>query len=652
MTRLRPTRPARLAALTVIVTGVLIAPSTALPAGAVGAGAGKAASAAAADDTPRRIKDAWIVTFEKAASKEQFRSARDEAKDGGARVRYEYSKVFQGFAATMSGAVVGKLRSNKHVLSVEPDYEVHASDVQNNPANWGLDRIDQRLLPLDGSYGYTRTGSGVKAYIIDSGIRATHSDFGGRVSSIGYTAINDGRGTSDCNGHGTHVAGTVGGATYGVAKQVTLVPVRVLDCNGSGATSGVIAGVDWVTGQKQANPGLPVVANMSLGGGASSSLDSAVSRSITADVAYTVAAGNDNTNACNSSPARVGAAITVGASTKSDARAGFSNYGTCLDLFAPGEGIVSAVSSSDTASASYDGTSMAAPHVAGVIATYLQANPTASPASVRAAVVDAAGDALGINLGSGSPDKLLYSTLAAETPPPPPPPATNAAPVASAPGAVLVPTGNRLGTSGAPMIVSWSPATDTDGDAISSYALQHSTDGGSSWSTVSLPSATSRSVTVTVASSANRFRVRATDSRGAVGSWTEGTPFTFTLAQQTAATFAPSANWTNVTRSDLSGGTTRWAKNAGSTATYTFTGNQIAWIATNASNLGKAEVYLDNIKVATVDLYGSSVITRKVMFSRNGLGSGSHTLEIRVLGSRRSSSSANYVDVDAFVSIR
>ena len=244
----------------------------------------------------------------------------------------------------------------------------------------------------------------MKAYIIDTGIRSTHSDFGGRATS-GYDAI-DGGSADDCNGHGTHVAGTVGGTTYGVAKGVSLVAVRVLDCGGSGTTSGVIAGVNWVTSNHGA--GQPAVANMSLGGGASSALDTAVSNSIADGVTYALAAGNSNANACNSSPARTPNAITVGATTSSDARASFSNYGTCVDIFAPGSSITSAWYTSNTATNTISGTSMASPHVAGAAAVYLEANPSATPAQVASALIAAATTGKVTSPGTGSPNRLLY----------------------------------------------------------------------------------------------------------------------------------------------------------------------------------------------------------------------------------------------------
>jgi len=251
----------------------------------------------------------------------------------GVRLQRVYTAALKGLAASLSDAQVSALRADPRVAYLEADQVMEASTTQNN-ATWGLDRIDRRNLPLNGTYTYTATGAGVNAYIIDTGIRTSHSDFGGRAR-VGYDAI--GGNGQDCNGHGTHVAGTVGGSTYGVAKGVTLYAVRVLDCSGSGSTSGVIAGVDWVT----RNHVKPAVANMSLGGGASTALDTAVNNSISAGVTYAIAAGNSNRDACKYSPARVSAAITVGATTSSDVRASYSNYGSCVDLFAPGSSITS-----------------------------------------------------------------------------------------------------------------------------------------------------------------------------------------------------------------------------------------------------------------------------------------------------------------------
>jgi hypothetical protein len=289
---------------------------------------------------------------------------------------------------------------------------VYASVVQT-PATWGLDRIDQRDLPLNNSYTYNFTGAGVHAYIIDTGIRTTHTEFGGRASGS-FTSINDGKGTSDCNGHGTHVAGTVGGATYGVAKSVRLHAVRVLDCSGNGTVSSVIAGVDWVT----ANHASPAVANMSLGGATSAALDQAVQSSIASGVTYVVAAGNAATDACTESPARTPEALTVGASTSTDARASFSNWGSCVDLFAPGASITSAFNGSDTQTAVLSGTSMASPHAAGIAALYLERNPGASAAAVVSALTGGASTGRLTSVGSGSPNRLLNASFLGGTTPP------------------------------------------------------------------------------------------------------------------------------------------------------------------------------------------------------------------------------------------
>jgi subtilisin family serine protease len=302
----------------------------------------------------------------------------------------------------MSEADALAISRDPRVAYVEEDAEMHAIATQTS-APWGLDRIDQRDRPLSGTYTYTSTGSGVNAYVIDTGIRRTHADFGGRAFS-GFTAINDGRGTTDCNGHGTHVAGTIGGGTYGVAKSVRLYAVRVLSCSGSGSTSGVIAGVDWV----RANRVRPAVANMSLGGGASSSLDTAVRNSIAAGVTFAVAAGNSNANASNFSPARVSEAITVGSSTSSDSRSSFSNFGSVVDIFAPGSSIRSAWYTSDTATATLSGTSMASPHVAGAAARYLQTSPSASPSTVRNALVNTATTGRLSGIPTGTANRLLF----------------------------------------------------------------------------------------------------------------------------------------------------------------------------------------------------------------------------------------------------
>ncbi len=371
------------------------------------------APGAAAQD----VKDSYIVVLKADAGTAGKDRVKQKAKDNGAAVKHDYSRTLSGFSAKLNAKALKAVRDDPGVAFVEADQVMTLSATQTN-ATWGLDRIDQRALPLSTTYTYTPTGSGVRAYIIDTGVRTTHDEFGGRATS-GFDSV-DGLPADDCNGHGTHVAGTVGATTYGVAKQVQIVAVRVLNCSGSGSTSGVIAGIEYVTANHAA--GQPAVANMSLGGSASSALDTAVRNSIADGVTYVIAAGNENSNACSSSPARVAEAITVGATTRTDARASFSNFGTCLDLFAPGNGITSAWSTSNTATNTISGTSMAAPHVAGVGALALQGASTSSPSQVRDAIINSATAGVVTSPGSGSPNRLLYSPLGAAPPPPPPPP--------------------------------------------------------------------------------------------------------------------------------------------------------------------------------------------------------------------------------------
>ena len=306
------------------------------------------------------------------------------AAEHGVRPDFIYSHALTGFAGSISDAARNGLLRDARVLRVEPDGIARTVTTQSG-ATWGIDRIDQRALPLSGSYTFNNTGAGVTAYIIDTGILTSHPDFGGRAS-VGVDEIGDGRNGIDCNGHGTHVSGTVGGNTYGVAKSVTLVAVRVLNCSGSGSWSGVVAGIDWVVGNHVSGP---AVSNMSLGGGASSTVDAAVSRMIADGVASAVAAGNGNQggraqDACKYSPARVADAMTIGATDQTDTKASWSNYGDCVDWFAPGVGIKSDWLNGGTNTIS--GTSMATPHTAGVAALYLETNPGASPADVRNAL--------------------------------------------------------------------------------------------------------------------------------------------------------------------------------------------------------------------------------------------------------------------------
>jgi len=353
------------------------------------------------------IKNQYIVILNKdVGSSNEF--AQGIAKKHGGRVLQTYDAVLKGFEIYLPDvagtAFVEAMKKNPKVVSVENDtiMKIDAT-TQSNP-DWGLDRIDQKNLPLDSAYSYLQTGSGSTAYIVDTGILSTHQQFSGRVLS-GYTAISDGNGTNDCHGHGTHVAGTVGGSTYGVAKNVSLVPIRILGCDGSGASSNVIAGLDWIlkNGKK------PAVVNMSLGGEANASLDSAVENLFNNGYVMVVAAGNSNTDACSTSPARVSKAITVAATDSTDTRASYSNYGSCVDIFAPGSQINSSWIGSNTATKVLNGTSMATPHVVGVVAEMLQSTPTTTPQTISTNLLNQASSNV-VKNPSGSPNRLLYKS--------------------------------------------------------------------------------------------------------------------------------------------------------------------------------------------------------------------------------------------------
>ncbi|MGA0210160.1 MAG: S8 family serine peptidase, partial [Candidatus Nanopelagicales bacterium] len=402
----------------------------------------------------------YIVVFTPgAAASDRAKEIKEQSathEENQLKVERTFNNVFSGALINAGVKQIEALRKNPNVSLVEPDGLAQAIAVQN-PAPWGLDRSDQRDLPLDTSYSYVSAGTGVDAYIVDTGIRADHVDFAGRVST-GFTAINDGNGSNDCNGHGTHVAGTVAGSTYGMAKDTRLIPVRVLGCYGSGTWSGVIAGLDFVAGQHAA--GTPAVANMSLGGGASSSIDLAVRNLVADGVTVVVAAGNSSADACNSSPAREASAITVAASDASDTQAYFSNFGSCVDIYAPGVGVTSAWYTSPTATASLSGTSMAAPHVAGAAARILQGVPTSTPEATWASLRDTATIGVLVGLGTGSPDRLLFLDSGISQPPvtdPEEPTAT----VPDAPTGVTAQAGTRSA------LVRWTLPAD-GGSAITS----------------------------------------------------------------------------------------------------------------------------------------------------------------------------------------
>jgi PKD repeat protein len=476
----------------------------------------------------RPIIDEYIVVFNNDVG-DPADEARQLAAAQGATIRFVYSSAVKGFAAHMSTAAANALARNPRVSLVEQDQTISLDATETLPGGepWGLDRIDTHA-GLDNTYNYTLTGAGVTAYIIDTGILTTHSEFGSRASG-GFTAINDGGGTTDCNGHGTHVSGTVGGATYGVAKAVQLVAVRVLDCRGSGTTSGVIAGVDWVTGH---HAGSPAVANMSLGGGASSSLDQAVANSIASGVAYAIAAGNGNMagiaqDACNYSPARVAAAMTIGATTKTDAKTSWSNYGNCVDWFAPGNAIKSAWIGSNTATNTISGTSMATPHTTGVAALYLQANPSATPQQVRDALFAAATKGV-VSSAKTTNNHLLYTPPEGFGAPPPP---SNTPPTAAFSFACTDATCQFTDQSFDPdvggSITSWS-WNFGDNSAASTLQNPSHTYTASGTYTVTLtvrdnlnaPNSTSHSVNVTVPVPPGSATLQVADVSKSKGTWT------------------------------------------------------------------------------------------------------------------------------------
>ncbi|MCX4819138.1 S8 family peptidase [Streptomyces sp. NBC_01142] len=409
MSVMRTSRRRLAAASATAVVALSLGAASALPAAAVPvAPAGVIQNAGA----PGAIAGSYIVTLDESAAAGS-KAGKALAAEYGAKIKKTYKAALNGYAVELSAAQAKKFAADPAVESVVQNRVFKVSGTQPNPPSWGLDRIDQKTLPLNQSYTYPDSaGSGVTAYVIDTGVRITHSDFGGRAS-YGYDAIDNDNTAQDGHGHGTHVAATVAGSSYGVAKKAKVVGVRVLDDGGSGTTAQVVAGIDWVT----QNAVKPAVANMSLGGGADPALDTAVRNSIASGITYAVAAGNESTNAATKSPARVTEAITVGATTSTDAKASYSNYGNVLDIFAPGSSITSAWNTSDSATNTISGTSMASPHVAGAAALYLADNPASTPAQVSTALVNAATPNVVGSPGTGSPNRLLYVGGGGTTPP-------------------------------------------------------------------------------------------------------------------------------------------------------------------------------------------------------------------------------------------
>jgi subtilisin family serine protease len=474
------------------------------------------------------IKDQYIITLDESALARGSAKASVEslAADvlvqagarGLARVERVYTHALVGFTAqNLSAEEALRVQEDPRVLAVEQDQMMYANATQSN-APWGLDRIDDRS-GRDGTYVYDETGSGVTVFVLDTGIRTSHNDFGGRAYAS-FDAVGDGRNGQDCNGHGTHVAGTVGGSTYGVAKGATLAAVRVLGCNGSGSNSGVIGGVDHVAQSSQR----PAVANMSLGGGASSALDNAVRGAVQAGVTFVVAAGNESQNACNVSPARESSAITVGSTTSSDSRSSFSNYGSCVDIMAPGSSITSAWYTSNSSTNTISGTSMASPHVAGAAALVLGSNGSASPSAVENALNSAAttGALSGLN---GSPNRLLYvgSTGGGGggggTPPPSSAPCTNCSAYS---GSLSGSNDSDVQPNGTYYAGSGTQRGYLRGPSNADFDLELYRWSGSGWSRVarSISSTSSEDITYSGASSGYYYwRVRSYSGSGSYDFW-------------------------------------------------------------------------------------------------------------------------------------
>lgn len=523
--------------------------------------------------------------------------AVDMAATYGLDVQFAYSHALPGFVVQANAKQLDRLLADGRVDFVEEDGYVSINATQTG-ATWGLDRTDQRNLPLNSTYVYDTTASNVNAYIVDTGVLATHTQFSGRMGT-GYTAINDGRGTSDCNGHGTHVAGTVAGTTHGIAKGARVFPVRVLGCNGSGTNAGVIAGMDWVA----ANHIKPAVANMSLGGGASTATDNAVTGMHNAGVVVVVAAGNDNGNACSYSPARAPLAITVGSTTNTDARSSFSNFGTCLDIYAPGSNITSAWYTSSTATNTISGTSMASPHVAGVAALYLANNPTATPAQVATAIINNSTPNKVTGAGTGSPNRLLYSIFGGGTTPVDNPPVAN------------------FTFSCTTLTCSFNGSGSTDDNGISSYSWTFGDGSTGTGATTSrtYAAAGTYSVVLTVRDSANQANSRTqsvtvtTGGGGGTAPCTNCEAYTGTLTGTGAQQFVPGGTYYYSTASGAHSG---WLR--GPTSGTDF---DLALQKWNGSSWANVATGTSSSSSETVTYNGTAGYYRWRVYSYSGSGS-------------------------------
>ncbi|MFC6089714.1 S8 family peptidase [Saccharothrix lopnurensis] len=512
---------------------------------------------------PTAIQDSYIVVYDELSTQSAEALTSDLSAKYDAKVEFTYQHALKGFAGTLSERAARRLAAEPGVAYVQQNGTVQAVATQPNPPSWGLDRIDQRDLPLDSSYTYPNDGTGVTAYIIDTGIRTSHQDFGGQAS-WGTNTTGDGNNT-DCNGHGTHVAGTVGGNAYGVAKGVTLIAVKVLNCAGSGSFAGVAAGIDWVTGHHTSGP---AVANMSLGAqGSDAATENAVRNSIADGVTYALASGNSNSDACNFTPARVAEAITVNASTNTDARASFSNWGTCTDIFAPGQNITSAWHTNDTATNTISGTSMASPHVAGGAALLLGATPGLTPAQVQSAMITNSTANKITSPGTGSPNRLLFVN-------------TGGGPGPGDPA--VTPPGNQTGSVG------------------TATSLQLKATGGTppyTWSATGLPPGLSLNAATGLISgtptTAGTYTVTATatDSAAKAASVT----FTWTINPPGGSCSAPGEK---VTNGGFESGTTGW-----SNATWTIG----AWTGEGAPRSGSRSSWVSGYGYAQTETLSQTV---------------------------------------------